>query len=237
MDILLIVAAMVPGVLVVLLIYFLDKYEKEGTFPIIVCFLLGILCTVPILELNKTEVSRFFDKPKEILPTLFYAFVYIAAFEEVLKLIVLLLYPYRRSFFNEPFDGILYAVAIAMGFATVENFLYASAQRLDIVFLRTFTAVPAHAAFAVLQGYFVGKSKFNSSKRFNLISMGLLFSIIAHGLYDFFILQEAFQGLIIFAFITLSVSIYLAIRLIKLHQDDSPFKMEEQKETKTDSKQ
>lgn len=223
MNILLILAATLPGILVIVLIYYMDKYEKEEKLPIIICFTLGVLCTLPVIELNKTGLSKLFNNPKEILPTLFYAFIYIAVVEELIKLLVLLLYPYRQAFFNEPFDGIIYAVAIAMGFATLENFLYASTQKLDLIILRAFTAVPAHASFAVMQGYFVGKAKFNPKKQVQLIGFGLLVSVITHGLYDFFIIQEKFEGLIIAAIFTLSICIFMALRLIAAHQKESPF--------------
>jgi RsiW-degrading membrane proteinase PrsW (M82 family) len=39
--------------------------------------------------------------------------------------------------------------------------------------LRAFTAVPAHATFGILMGYFMGKAKF-SNNRFKLNMAGLL---------------------------------------------------------------
>jgi RsiW-degrading membrane proteinase PrsW (M82 family) len=135
-----------------------------------------------------------------------------------------MIYPYRQPFFNEPFDGILYAVVIAMGFATFENVLYASRFNLNALVLRAFTAVPAHASFAVIQGYFIGKAKFKPEKKWKLISMGLLASICLHGFYDFFILQQAYKNLAVLAFFTLSISLYLSLQLIHAHQEGSPFK-------------
>lgn len=229
MSILLYLLAVVPGFLIILFVYFMDKYEKEDLLPIVICFILGIFSTLPILQLERMGVARAFDNPMEIVPMLIYAFLFVALIEEASKFAALMIYPYRRPFFNEPFDGILYAVVIAMGFATLENVLYASRFNLNALVLRAFTAVPAHASFAVVQGYFIGKAKFKPEKKWKLISMGLLASICLHGLYDFFILQQAYENLAILAFFTLSISLYLSIQLIHAHQKDSPFKDEKLK--------
>lgn len=224
MNILLLLLAIAPGLLIILFVYFMDKYEKEELLPIVICFILGVLSTLPILQLERLGVARAIDNPMEILPMLVYSFLFVALVEEVSKFAALMIYPYRRSFFNEPFDGILYAVVIAMGFATLENVLYASRFNLNALVLRAFTAVPAHASFAVVQGYFIGKAKFKPEKKWKLISLGLLASICLHGLYDFFILQQAYKNLAVLAFFTLSISLYLSIQLIHAHQADSPFK-------------
>lgn len=227
MNIFLLILAFVPGLLIILFIYFMDKYEKEDLLPIVICFILGIFSTLPILQLERLGVARGIDNPMEIIPMLIYSFLFVALLEEASKFFVLLVYPYRQSFFNEPFDGILYAVVIAMGFATLENVLYASRFNLNALVLRAFTAVPAHASFAVVQGYFVGKAKFKGKNKLKLMGLGLLSSVCLHGFYDFFILQQAYKNLAILAFFTLSIGLYLAIQLIHAHQEDSPFKEEE----------
>ncbi len=227
MNIFLLILAVVPGLLIILFVYFMDKYEKEDLLPIVICFVLGVFSTFPILQLERLGITRGIDNPMEIIPMLIYSFLFVALVEEGSKFIILWIYPYRQSFFNEPFDGILYAVVIAMGFATLENVLYASRFNVNALVLRAFTAVPAHASFAVMQGYFVGKAKFKSKNKWKLMGLGLLASVCLHGLYDFFILQQAYKNLAVLAFFTLSIGLYLSIQLIHAHQKDSPFREEE----------
>lgn len=43
---------------------------------------------------------------------------------------------------------------VSMGFATAENIMYVMQNGMSVAFLRMFTAVPAHAFFAVIIGYF-----------------------------------------------------------------------------------
>lgn len=48
------------------------------------------------------------------------------------------------------------------------------------------TAVPAHATFAAVMGYFVGLAKFNHKNERSLMFRGFLLATILHGFYDFF---------------------------------------------------
>ncbi|MCB0640189.1 MAG: PrsW family intramembrane metalloprotease, partial [Phaeodactylibacter sp.] len=159
--------------------------------------------------------------------TIFIAFIAVGVVEETFKFGGLLGYPYHRPFFNEPMDGIMYSVMIGMGFATFENVLYADRFGLETALVRAFTAVPAHAVFAVILGYFVGLARFDREKRVPLLLKGYGITVVVHGIYDFFILQSLFSWLIIFAMVVLVISIYFARKMVLEHQLNSPFREEE----------
>lgn len=226
MEVLLLALAILPGILICLFIYRMDKYEKESPTHLYLTFSLGMLITVPVLKLEEWTYYSGLDVTNEIWLALFSSFVIVALSEELIKYAALLLYPFRRPFFNEPIDGIVYAVMIAMGFATLENILYAYQFGIETVILRAFTAVPAHAAFAVMMGYFVGRAKFYPGRRPRYLLTALGLPVVVHGIYDFFILQEAYDWLILVAVPILALSIYFAWRMIRLQQEDSPFKEE-----------
>jgi protease PrsW len=121
----------------------------------------------------------------------------------------------------------VYAVMIGMGFATLENVLYVlntEGGSFALGIGRAFTAVPAHAAFAVMMGSYVGLAKFIPEKREAYMLSGLVMAVAFHGLYDFFLLQKSYQGLTIVSIIVLSISISLASKLVRMGQDVSPFK-------------
>ena len=59
-----------------------------------------------------------------ILTILFRSFILAALLEEGLKFIVMKRVVSRSHHFNEPFDGMLYYVAVAVGFAVYEDFTY-----------------------------------------------------------------------------------------------------------------
>lgn len=75
------------------------------------------------------------------------AFFVVALIEEFSKYIIVRYYNQPRKWFNEPFDGIIYAVMVSMGFAAFENILYVLQGGFEVALLRAFTAIPAHATF------------------------------------------------------------------------------------------
>ncbi len=113
-----------------------------------------------------------------------------------------------------------------MGFAFVENILYVSQGGMQVAILRTFTAVPAHAMFAVMMGYYAGLAKFaaDDSERNRLLARGLFMAIVFHGAYDYFIFIESYPGLAILTLFTLVIGIKQAHKLMNQSSDLSPFK-------------
>ena len=227
MNPLLLIAAILPGFLICLLIYFLDKYEKEDYLPLLITFVLGMLSALTAVWIQMKASDTGIDQSDNLGLLLIYVFIVVAFSEELVKLATLLVFPYHRPFFNEPFDGIVYAVVVGMGFATVENIIYAYQFGIDTVLVRAFTAVPAHAVFGIIMGYFIGLSKFNTAKKWQLMALGFAIAVGIHGLYDFFIVQRYYEWLMLFGLVTLLVSGYLAWRLVRKHQENSPFKVEE----------
>ncbi|RYF84744.1 MAG: GNAT family N-acetyltransferase, partial [Chitinophagaceae bacterium] len=118
------------------------------------------------------------------------AFLVVALTEELGKFLVLRFYAYPKKSFDEPLDGIVYAVVIGMGFATLENVLYVQKYGMETAFLRMFLAVPAHATFGVLMGYHAGNAKFDRVNSNRLLFTGLAWAVLFHGLYDFFLFLQ-----------------------------------------------
>ena len=111
-----------------------------------------------------------------------------------------------------------------MGFATVENILYVYEGGQVVAWARMFTAVPMHAIFAIIMGYYMGIQKFYDKKSYALI--GLLYASILHGVYDFVIMNPEIPGGIqTLGFIACIIfGVRVARKSMKLHQDNSPFK-------------
>ena len=222
----LVALAIAPALIICFIIYRVDRYDKESHWQLIICFVLGMLITFPAMHLEAFGESFGLSEPKNLnLGELFLlSFIVVGLTEELVKFLVLICYAYPRRAFNEPLDGIVYSVMIAMGFATLENLIYADRWGLETTVLRAFTAVPAHAVFGVFMGYYVGLAKFSKGKKISLILTGIILATVIHGIYDFFILQEYYDWLMIFATLTLCISLYFAIRLVRLHQANSPFR-------------
>ena len=222
-KILLVLAAIAPGLLISGYVFWMDRHERERPLPLLICFALGALITAPGLAFQTWVDKLGYSEAGSIWWTFFFALVVVGFTEELLKFAAFMGYPYRGDFFNEPIDGIVYCVMVGMGFATVENVIYALDYGIEIALFRGITAVPAHAVFGVVMGYYAGSAKFIPARRNQLLAVGFTLAVVIHGLYDFFILQDAYEWLMIGATLVLYVSIFFAIRMIKLHQRSSPF--------------
>ena len=215
--------AIAPGIAICLFIFHRDAYNREPKLNLIVSFLLGVLTVYPAAIVEKLLIS-----PDNSISGIFImAFLCVALVEELAKFLALRFYAYPRKSFDEPLDGIVYAVMVSMGFATLENVLYVlqsdkTGQGYQVAFMRMFLAVPAHATFAVLMGYHAGKAKFAQHNRTGLLLLGLFWAVLFHGLYDFFLfLRESpavkyvvADGLLIAGAVA---SFIIAIRLSFIH--------------------
>lgn len=223
-NFLLLFIAIIPGLLICWFIYQTDKYEHEPRGYLLLAFLAGVLATFLIIELEQWLATNLHFEKMHWFVDLSFTSIYTAITEELIKFSVLLLILYPWVYFDEPIDGIVYSVMVAMGFATTENVFYALEYGLGTTILRAFTAVPAHAVFAIIMGYFFGKAKFQRGKRKPYLLIGLTLSIAAHSVYDFLMLQKIYEWLVILAVVFIWLAIYFERELIKDHQDHSPFR-------------
>lgn len=223
MTLALLALAIAPAVAIIWFIYTKDEYEREPTGLLVTAFLLGIVSIIPALLGGALGESLGYAASVDIGTTAIYAFIIIALSEELAKFIFLRGYLFRKEDFNEPFDGIVYAVMVGMGFAAFENIVYVAQGGIEVAVLRMFTAVPAHAAFGVIMGYYVGMAKFDLPNKNLLLAKGLFWAVLAHGAYDFFLMQERFEALGLMAFIVLFMAIQFSHKAIALHQNASPF--------------
>jgi RsiW-degrading membrane proteinase PrsW (M82 family) len=222
MNLFLLAAA--PVIAVIIYIYIKDKYEKEPKLLLLYSFLLGTIVSVLISSILYVIYDVLLPHPDKlnIFHQFLKAFFMIGLVEEFSKYIIVRYYAQPKKAFNEPFDGIIYAVMVSMGFAFVENVLYVFNGGVQVALLRAITAIPAHAVFAIIMGYFMGIAKFSNHKvKWNLA--GLSLAILFHGSYDFFLFINFIPGFSIGAFIALGIGIILARKAIKNHQNNSKF--------------
>lgn len=179
--------AIAPGIAICIYIFLKDIYNKEPKRLLLASFLLGILTIIPPFFIER-NLQPFFNNG--ILHTGIFAFGVVAFSEEICKYFVLRYYCYTRKSFDEPLDGIVYSVMVSMGFATIENISYVLINGYSTAFVRMFLSVPAHATFAIVMGYFVGKAKYDSAKSLRYMITGVLLAVLFHGSFDFFLFLQ-----------------------------------------------
>jgi RsiW-degrading membrane proteinase PrsW (M82 family) len=182
--------SLAPVLIIAFYIYYRDKHEKEP-FPILLKALLaGIVIVLPVVIIER--LLMFIYQEGEGLGYAFYnAFVVAGLTEEGMKFLAFYLVFWKNSNFNEKFDGIVYAVFIALGFAAIENILYVFRGGYGVGLIRSITAIPAHALFGIVMGYYFGLARFSSSHSKSYLLLAFLLPFIFHGLYDFILMSNS----------------------------------------------
>lgn len=216
-TLILLAAALVPALLLWLYIWLKDP-QKEPFGQLLKAFALGVVVVFVASGLESFVKDSFWganEQTYSLLDTTSIAFFVAAIPEESLKLLALWLLLRRNPYFDEHFDGIVYAVSIGLGFAAIENLCYiigGGDKWATIAISRSLLAVPGHYAFAVLMGYFYSVYHFVDKSLKNKVLI-LLAPVLAHGIYDTLALSGMADQMI--GGISAFVLIYFCIRLHK----------------------
>ena len=183
--------ALIPVLALLVFIYLKDKSEKEPIGLLIGLFFAGMATSITaiIAELIGEVVLELVLGYFPVIKAIVLAMLVVGPAEELGKYLVLRLITWKNKHFNYSYDAIVYAVFASLGFAAIENVGYVFSNGLSTAILRMFTAIPGHAAFAVLMGFFYSKAKYayvtkNKSgyRMFNALTM--IVPIVGHGIYD-----------------------------------------------------
>ncbi|MBA2499213.1 MAG: GNAT family N-acetyltransferase [Chitinophagaceae bacterium] len=221
---LLLALSVAPGLAICFYIFHKDIYNREPKITLLISFILGMLAIIPAYLLESVLIPFFGNS---ILATAIVAYGIVGLSEELFKFLVVRYYCYSRKSFDEPLDGIIYAVVVSMGFATVENIGYVMQHGYSVAIARMFLAIPAHATFGVMMGYFIGKAKFNPSKQNSYFLQGIFWAVFFHGTYDLFLFLQGnpninplISDMLLFsgAVASLIIAIRMSKKQISLHQ-------------------
>lgn len=184
--------AIIPGLLIIIYVYKKDKVEKEPIKLILKIIFFGILSCIAAGYIEAFEIQYL---PQHTPGTVEYAvqisFCVAALVEEIVKFLAMRIGSWRYPGFNYRFDGIVYGVSAAVGFAIYENINYVAMYGLQTAIVRAFTAIPLHAFCGVFMGVIYSYSKKASILGKNGASLGytllaLLVPMLIHGTYDTF---------------------------------------------------
>ena len=186
-TIIILVAALLPAALLWFYIWKKDP-QKEPTSWLLKATVWGVAICIPVVIVESGIETVLFGpggKPATFAGTTAMAFFVAAIPEEAFKLLALWLVLRKNPYFDEHFDGIVYAVCVGLGFAAVENVGYVFGQEewVPVAIARSLLAVPGHYAFAVLMGYYY--SVYHFVDRSPKVAVFILLApVVVHGVYD-----------------------------------------------------
>ena len=192
-------ASIIPTALYVLLLWWLDRYEKEplplflaaflwGTIPAITASFIGEVAAGLAGWMGTPGASPQIDV---IAPLI----------EEACKAAALLLvYWLFRSEFDDVLDGIIYGSAIGFGFAMTENILYYVGAWLkggvvvftELVLVRGIAFGFNHAMYTALTGAALGYARLRRPERGRglIFLLGYALAVLVHTLHNALVGQE-----------------------------------------------
>lgn len=212
---LIILTALAPVAWLLWTIYRKDSEQPEPAKWLVKAFVYGVLSVfLSYVVSMPTSMMLGLDMGKQtyssVLEAITDSFLLAAIPEELAKLFMLWMLLRKNPFFDEHFDGIVYAVCIGLGFAALENVLYLLGgiedwSWISIGIARALISVPAHYFFAILMGYYYSIYHFGIDRSLKTKVMILAAPVIAHGVFDAILfsmqVDESLSGIIMILFI------------------------------------
>ncbi|MDQ3021475.1 MAG: PrsW family intramembrane metalloprotease [Bacteroidota bacterium] len=221
------VAAVVPMFIYLIIIWFMDKYEREPFWLVLLNFFwgatgaifLGVLGSI-IFQIPLNEVIRAVsdDNPGELM-NLSGAVITAPLIEESTKGIFLLLMSMSKRF-DGGVDGAVLGGAIGLGFGMTENFMYfllygtTPVSWLMIVIIRTLFSAVMHCLSTATFGAFLGFAKFKPLiYKIILIPTGFLMAVFLHFAWN---LSVSFEDTTLFGFVFLIIYLFVTFAIFQI---------------------
>ena len=219
---LLILAATIPAIILMVKVYQSDRLEPESPALLWKMMTGGFLAAIVagLIEAATTGILSQFMPSTSLAYKLILYFGIVAFSEEGMKYYFLQKRSWYSPEFNCQYDGVVYAVFVALGFALFENISYVFSYGFSTALIRAVTAIPGHAAFGVFMGVFYGQARGhsylgNTIKTKSYQVLAVLMPALVHGSYDYVATLDSLKGQLIFLiFIVLLFAV--AFRLVNV---------------------
>ena len=222
-NILLIAAAVIPAVILLVKVYRSDRLEKEPPRLILSLVFSGVLATLLSMGGEWLGSLLLRNMYNTALRDVLLYFVVVAGCEEGFKYLFLRRRTWFDDNFNCQYDAVVYAVAVALGFALWENLSYVFKYGFGTALVRAVTAVPGHACFGVFMGAWYGSAK--RADNFGYQDKSLLYRVLSvlvpmllHGLYDYIATRTGDSSTWIFV-VFVVVMFFISFQIVKKLSD------------------
>ena len=225
--------SVVPMIMYLVIIWWMDRYEREPFWLVSMNFfwgatgaiIFGIIGSM-IMGLGVTEFIYQFanDSDAGTLNNLAGAVIVAPVVEESTKGIFLLMMAFSRHF-DGPVDGAVYGGAVGLGFGMTENFLYFMSFPQDyvglfaLIIIRTLFSAVLHCCTQAVFGAAIGFAKFKGLfAKLTIIPLGLGIAIFMHFMWNLTVSFNS-TALIGFAFMIMSVIIIFTVFQFAVHHE------------------
>lgn len=144
-----------------------------GVLAFVAAYLLEMLIPNPAVAVIHHQIFKSF-----------YLYLSVGFIEEFFKFVPLAFFIYKRKYFEEHNDGIIYFVIAGLVLGLIENILYNYAQGPLTGTVRIFLTPMFHGGLTAMVGYFLAKKKVEH-KSWLTVFAAFFGAVLIHGLYDF----------------------------------------------------
>ena len=183
-----ILMALIPAAAWIFFFYRQDQREPEPKGMVLQVFILGALLAaavgIPLLDRVFNVTSWVFTNT---LTHILGGILVIGFTQEFLKLVAVRFSVYDSPEFDERTDGIIYATAAGLGYATILNMAFivnSGGVNLGMGAIRVVLTALAQASFAGITGYFLSSEKLDKRPVWWL-PLGLVIAAVLNGLFFF----------------------------------------------------
>lgn len=192
------VLALVPAAVWLAVFYLQDRTEPEPKGYLLGVFFLAALLASAIGQPVINDVFKVNRWAGDSLALKLVAGIFIVGIvQEFLKYAAVRYSVFNSREFDERVDGIIYGAAAGLGYATMLNIAYVIGNGgvdLGIGAVRVAVLALAHASFAGVTGYFLGRAKFENRGPFWL-PVGLFLAALLNGIVTAVLGEIARAGL------------------------------------------
>ncbi len=221
------VAAVVPMFIYLIIIWLMDRYEREPFWFVLLNFFwgatgaifLGIAGSVIFqIPLNQVIMAVADDNPSELM-NISGAIITAPLVEEFTKGFFLVLISFSKKF-DGGVDGAVLGGAIGLGFGMSENFMYfllygtTPSAWLMLVMIRTLFSAVMHCLSTATFGAFLGYAKFKPLIfKIILIPTGFFLAVFLHFAWN---LSVSFENTTIFGFLFLILYLFVTFSIFQI---------------------
>ena len=179
-----------------------DSEEPEPPGLIILSFIIGGVLVLIAIGLEKYSLTFIKNNTTQVIIW--------ATIEEILKLIGVSVILFGNKIIRKPIDYPMYFIAVALGFAAVENFLYlinplnteGTIVGMLTGNLRFLGSTLLHAISSAMIGSALGLAFYLQKRKFGYLIGGIIFAVTLHSVFNFFIMKGSGENFLsVFGFL------------------------------------
>jgi len=199
-----ILVALIPVILFLLLLVYLDSFKLIKTSYILLAVFWGVLSAIAAYYIN-TFLMRITGED-----VLTYSRMLSPIIEEILKVVLILLL-IKRNKIGFMVDGAIYGFAVGAGFALLENIYYlynVESGNIMLWIVRGVGTAIMHGGTTSIIAIIIMQGGEQMKSRYLPAFIGLLVAILIHMLYNRFLLQPMVMAILMLVIVFVITGIY-----------------------------